>query len=439
MSQMATSDEQQQAYLPETAPESLLTTNRRLLVELQALSSRINAVNEIATAINRSLNLDEILALVGRQAKWLFDFDHCSIYLQDEEMDRFVVLFGQETAVESFNADSGYCVDAAMRTAQSQLVKEASRAEASLHSYVVIPLQSESIVLGTLNFASQQKEHYTQEDLRIAYLLALQLSGAIRNARRFAEMRRLYTELEQTYANLQRAESWREDLTNMVVHDLRGQLNTIMAGSEMVAVLMHEERDRRLQQKTITYIQQASTDMSHMIDSILSISQLEAGDLHPALQPTDLVALLAEKTTVYQSDAEKHGVLLRFSNPDTLPLVSIDTQLVGRLLDNLVSNAFKYTDAGGQVEIRTTVLSSAQLVQVEITDNGIGIPIAYQSQIFEKFAQVRDAEGRPLRQGTGLGLAFCRLVAQAHGGQIWVMSEEGKGSSFYFTLPVVSP
>ncbi len=176
--------------------EHLLLTARRLLAEAQALSIRIAAVNEVATAINRTLDLDQILRVVGKQAKWLLDFEHCSVCLQSTNTCK--TLFGRPITVDILALPDDGPINKAFKTRQPQLIQEAA-ANAVLSPYasqIIIPLESEGKVLGTINFATTTPRAYTQEDLRIGYLLALQLSSAIRNAERFKEINRLYSELD---------------------------------------------------------------------------------------------------------------------------------------------------------------------------------------------------------------------------------------------------
>lgn len=182
--------------LEEQDREQLLLTARRLLAEAQALSIRIAAVNEIATAINRTLDLDQILRVVGKQAKWLLDFEHCSVCLHSTNTCK--TLFGPHIAVDITVLPDDGPINKAFKTRQPQLIQEAG-ATAILFPYasqIIIPLESEGNVLGTINFATTIPRAYTQEDLRIGYLLALQLSSAIRNAERFKEINRLYAELD---------------------------------------------------------------------------------------------------------------------------------------------------------------------------------------------------------------------------------------------------
>ena len=183
--------------------EQLLQTAQSLLAQAQALSSRVATVNEIATAINRSLKVDEILRVVGKKAKWLLDFEHLSVYLCLNNEQRFVTLFG--TPVEfndAFSENSPF--SRALKTSQSQLFQGSVNSEeigsktgflSGFASGLIVPLQSDRIVIGTINFATTKTQAYTQEDVRIAYLLGLQVSAAIRNANCFEELNLLYDQL----------------------------------------------------------------------------------------------------------------------------------------------------------------------------------------------------------------------------------------------------
>ncbi len=178
--------------------DNLLLTARALLAEAQALSVRIAAVNEIATAINKSLNLDEILRVIGKQAKWLLDFEHLSVFLINNDSGRFIKLTGANVEFNQHDINPNSSFHKALTTGQSQLVKQAS-SEEFLNQYssqIILALESYKKILGVIIFASTKPQIYNQEDLRIGYLLALQLSSAIYNANSFEDLNSLNSALE---------------------------------------------------------------------------------------------------------------------------------------------------------------------------------------------------------------------------------------------------
>lgn len=186
--------------------EQLIETTRHLITEVQALSVRIAAVNEIANAINRSLNLNEILRIVGKQAKWLLDFKHCSVCLQNYDSSfRLIKLFGPEIEYNACDFLEEKPIGRALRTGQPQLNPQdyIKTFLAAYPSQIIIPLESENQILGSLNFATTLANAYTQEDLRIVHLLAVQVATAIRNAKRFEDMNRLLEEMNKLYSELE--------------------------------------------------------------------------------------------------------------------------------------------------------------------------------------------------------------------------------------------
>lgn len=176
--------------------EELLLTARSLLAEAQSFSTRMAAVNEIATAINRTLDIDLIFRVISKQAKWLLDFEHCSICLHS--INSCTTLFGKIIDLDITSLPENGPIKKVLKTGQPQLIHEgfATGVLSSYSSQIIIPLASEGKVLGTIIFATTKPHYYNQEDVRIGYLLALQVSSAIRNAERFQEINRLYSELD---------------------------------------------------------------------------------------------------------------------------------------------------------------------------------------------------------------------------------------------------
>jgi signal transduction histidine kinase len=148
------------------------------------------------------------------------------------------------------------------------------------------------------------------------------------------------------------------------------------------------------------------------------------------LSQASIGALVAEAVEEIHPTAEAKGQLLRMELPPRLPTLEIDVDMIRRVLINLLENAIKYTRSGDQITVRTSS-RDGELV-VSVADSGPGIPGEDLEKIFDKFTRVTK-DDRP--KGLGLGLAFCRLAVEAHGGEIWVESEEGKGSTFSFSLP----
>jgi signal transduction histidine kinase len=149
-------------------------------------------------------------------------------------------------------------------------------------------------------------------------------------------------------------------------------------------------------------------------------------------EPIRLDIIAAEMIEMQQVLTRDKRLALENGVPPGLPLVSVDVELLRRVLQNLIGNAIKFTPAGGQITLEAQVdTANAQQVMVSVKDNGPGILPDLQAHLFQKFVS-----GRVRGRGSGLGLAFCRLVVEAHGGRIWVDSAPGNGAAFHFTLPL---
>lgn len=242
-----------------------------------------------------------------------------------------------------------------------------------------------------------------------------------------SERKRIADELEQSYQKLQALERLRDNLTDMIVHDLRSPLTTIAGYIELV----RDVASRKFTPAELNFVEkaeQSSLSLQRMITSLLDVSRLENGQMPLQRQQHDLGAILrAAVDPVVPLLGNRRFVQ---SMPETPITVTCDAQLIQRVMENLLNNAVKFTPPEGEIRLQLT--PQAPGARVMLTDTGTGIPEQYHSTIFEKFAQV---DSRRFRHSTGLGLAFCRLAIEAHGGRIGVESQPGKGSTFWFELP----
>jgi signal transduction histidine kinase len=175
----------------------------------------------------------------------------------------------------------------------------------------------------------------------------------------------------------------------------------------------------------------STRQLSRMVESLLDIQRLEEGQAVLDRRPTSVHNLLASAAELVQPLASESQQRLRFSIAEDLPNVKIDPDMIQRVITNLMENAVKYTPKGGDITLGAVLDSS--LVRFSVADSGPGIPKHMQRQIFDKFSRVKHND---VPRGAGLGLAFCRLAVEAHGGSIWVESEPEQGSIFFFTLPM---
>jgi PAS domain S-box-containing protein len=229
-----------------------------------------------------------------------------------------------------------------------------------------------------------------------------------------------------------RLDNLRDDLTAMIYHDLRSPLANIISSLDVLATMLPAEGSEMMQ--SVLTISRRSTDrIQRLISSLLDVNRLESGQPVGERQAVSLNAIVEEAFEAVKPLAENRRQSLVNALPPRLPQVHVDMDMICRVVINLVENASKYTPQGGKIELGAR--PDGDWMQAWVQDNGPGIPLDDQERIFDKFTRLK---GKEAAKGFGVGLAFCRLAVEGHGGRIWVESDPGQGSRFVFTLPVVS-
>lgn len=227
-------------------------------------------------------------------------------------------------------------------------------------------------------------------------------------------------------------EQQQRDLTAMVYHDLRQPLNNIVASNHALARLLADQDSKKID-KILRLNALSVQQLKQMADSLLDIQQLEEGNSLIKRTPVVMDDLVQDTVTLVRSNADKKGILIEKNLQPKLHPIELDRYMIRRVMVNLLDNAIKYSP--NHTKVILTVTTNHDNLTVRVRDSGAGIPLEMQSRIFEKFQRI---QRRNAPQGVGLGLAFCQLVVEAHGGSIWVESDGKSGSTFVFTLPLES-
>ena len=246
------------------------------------------------------------------------------------------------------------------------------------------------------------------------------------------EIEDLARNFEKMGHSLKLLEDVRQDLTKMIIHDLKSPLSGIMGSLNYLESGMLGDLNGD-QTRMVSLARKASESMLSMIQNLLDVAKMEEGKLELHREKADIGALVSERLNQYAGIAVNEKKAITVTVEPDLPEISIDRPLIERVVNNLLSNAIHHTSSGGAIDIQ--VRRIPKFLEVEVADNGAGIPEGYKEKIFEKFVQVERRQAH-LRTGTGLGLTFCKMVIQTHGGTIRVESELNKGSAFFFTLPL---
>ena len=229
-----------------------------------------------------------------------------------------------------------------------------------------------------------------------------------------------------------RTEQLKTELVATASHDLKNPLSVILGYLDLIS-MTHDLSPQGTEY--MHRVHQAVSHMRELIDDLLDMARIESG-LTLRYNPVNLDTVLSQEAYTQSIRADQKRIRIDVDVPPDLPIIQADEQRLRQILSNLLSNALKYTPAGGEVSIRAERRGDS--VRLTIHDTGIGISPEDQAQIFARFYRVRSAETEGI-EGTGLGLAIVKNLVEAHGGQIGLESRLGEGSTFFFTLPISPP
>ncbi|MEQ8221902.1 MAG: hybrid sensor histidine kinase/response regulator [Candidatus Eremiobacterota bacterium] len=248
------------------------------------------------------------------------------------------------------------------------------------------------------------------------------------------ELIRMKSELEDRNKELNRLNEDKNRLLGMAAHDLRNPIGAIMSYSEFLL-----EEDKIKADETyadfIGTIRESSEFLLHMVNELLDISIIESGNLKLTLSDVDFISFVKRNITINSVLSEKKGINILFNHDSDIPHVKIDIHKMEQVFNNLISNAVKFSYPGSKIEI--LIRKHMEELVVSVKDEGKGIPEREFSRLFKPFSRT-SVQATGDEASTGLGLAIVKKIVEGHGGKIWVESIVDKGSTFYFSLPVMA-
>jgi len=441
--------ESQIALIENFADQAVIAIeNVRLFTEVQARTEELmrsveelRALGEVSQAINSTLDLQTLLSTIIEKAVQLSATDGGAIYVFDEERQEFQLraTHGTDEAMIAAIQEQGIRSDEriiARATAQrtsvqiTDLAKEPSSPivdivmGAGYQTILVVPLLRPGEIVGTLVVRRKTPGKFPKSTIELLETFADQSVLAIQNAR-------LFREIEEKSRELEVASKHKSQFLANMSHELRTPLNAILGYAELMLDSIYGEPSDKMR-VVLERLQRNGRHLLGLINDVLDLSKIEAGQLTLSLTDYSLGDMVhGVVSAVEPLAAEKRLAFTAQVAPD-LPTGRGDERRLSQVLLNLVGNAIKFTDKG-EVAVRASVMNGA--FTVAVCDTGPGIPAVDQVKIFEEFQQADNSITRR-KGGTGLGLSIAKRIIEMHGGRIWVESEPGKGSTFYFTLPV---
>ncbi|OGR83370.1 MAG: hypothetical protein A2901_02235 [Elusimicrobia bacterium RIFCSPLOWO2_01_FULL_54_10] len=404
--------------------------NRKRLTDLSALQE----INEsfYATPI-----LEFILAKIVRVVNKTFKCELCDFLLL-EPASAELMSFPASVSGASPSSDPNFLRDPKNVSSQvfadkkSRIVENVHEdfslsrlgLEHKIRSLLLVPLKVEQEVIGVLRLGSSEEGVFGEDHVRLAELIADRSAVIVHNAR-------LYEKIIAANRELERLNSVKTEFVSMVSHELRTPVTAIKGFVDVV--LSEDAGPINEQQKRFLNIAHNSIErLSLLILDLLDISRIESGQMKIILQPVSIEKVIQDAHVTYRSGIETKNISFELHMDKKIPMVVADESRVKQVIDNLISNATKFTPAGGTIKMSADDLGD--FVLVSVADSGVGIKKDDQEKIFSMFYQVDSSLTRKVG-GTGLGLAISKSIIEMHGGRIWVESEPGRGSTFRFLLP----
>ncbi len=407
--------------------------------ELQLSLEEVGALSEVSRAVSSSLNLQEVLNTVAAHAVNLSKSDGCGVFEFNPNRQAFDVVashnlsnaflgavhrttidLGKTTIGQS--AESGQPVQVPdMALAHAHPFHEFTL-EAGFRSFLTVPMTGDHMIRGIV-LLRRSPGQFDDRVINLLTALASQSKVAIENAR-------LFSEIDEKGRQIEAANRHKSEFLANMSHELRTPLNAIIGFSEVLldpSLKVSEEE----QSQFLTDVLSSGKHLLGLINEILDLAKIEAGKMELQIETALLQDVVEAVSNTMRSLAAKKSIDFRVESDERLSSFPMDGARIKQVLLNLVGNAIKFTPEGGRVWVRAGAKDG--MVRVEVGDTGPGIPAEDQERIFQEFQQAGSDAGKP--QGTGLGLALAKKFVEMHGGRIWLESEVGKGSRFFFTIP----
>ena len=421
--------------------------NLRLLAETERRAGQLETAAEIAREASGSLDVNFLINRAVNLIRDRFGYYHASIFLKEGNEAVVHASTGEagRQMVEnrhSLPLQEGTSIIGHVSVTGNSLVVNDVTADPTHRPHPLlpdtrgelgIPLKIGNRVIGALDVQSTEVNAFTDDDIAVLQTLVDQIAVGVDNARSFQVAQDAVEEMRE----IDRLKS--EFLANMS-HELRTPLNSIIGFSRVILKGI-DGPINDMQQQDLQAIHGSGQHLLDMINDILDLSKIEAGKMELSIEEVDLDDIINSVLSTAKGLVKEKPVRLINNAPDILPTVHADRTRVRQILLNLLQNATKFTEEGSiilNVDIYHDEKIGGQMAKVSVTDSGIGISDEDQKKLFMAFSQVDSSLTRKVG-GTGLGLSISRHLVEMQGGEINVFSEEGKGSSFYFTLPVATP
>lgn len=317
-----------------------------------------------------------------------------------------------------------------------KLIKEISQRKPEI---LTVLITGHGTIDSAIEAMKQGASDYITKPLNIDEMI-LRLKKVLEEKQRFLRMKDYIDQLERANKELKRIDQVKSEFVSIASHELRTPLASIKNAIQLILKGKTGEINET-QNKFLTMADRNINRLTNILNNLLDLSRIESGKINVKFQNLQLNNLIELTVISMRPQADEKSIIIELDIPQSLPSVYGDPEKIEQILINLLGNAIKFTPEGGKIQISAKPFyeegdpDHGKMISISVKDTGPGISKEHLGAIFEKFYQVEDSIHRSA-SGTGLGLAITKGLVEAHYGKIWVESEVGKGSTFFFTLPV---
>jgi signal transduction histidine kinase len=432
------SEEDQHLLLALAGQLAIIIENARLHRETQQRLDEVATLYSFAQKMSTSLDINEVLESSIASLKQVLHCRSANIWLADPANQTLKIHVGAGLQDKWKNAAKLQwgegIVGRVASTGQPLRVLDTHQVDfiffdPSVRSLLCVPLMVHERVIGALAVDQDVPHAFTLDDERLLTIAAAQAAVAIENARLYEDLKERALHLEKAYAELQEIDRLKDELVQNVSHELRTPLTFVKGYVEMLLNGDMGQINER-QRESLSIVADKTNTTARLVSDIIFLQQIE----HESLQLAELNLAQVVRRALQSNQAAAEGahIALECHVAPDLPPAHADRDRINQVLDNLISNAIKFSPQGGTITVQ--IEDAGAMLQISVSDTGIGISEDQVGRIFERFYQVDGSATRKFG-GAGLGLTIVKRIVEAHGGRIWVKSQTGQGSTFFFTLP----
>jgi signal transduction histidine kinase/CheY-like chemotaxis protein len=423
------------------------------MAQLTAQQSVVGLLGQLGGVFTSSLNLKENIDFMLQAISGMVQFDAASVFLLNEDRTELYAFatypFSEQVNnINKFRVGEGIVgwtvqtnemvnIPDAIEDPRFKIVDPA-RAPRSM---LLIPLSSPQRAIGAMTMARREVQHFTDVEAALVQVIVTQAAISIENAQLYTKMQGQMGQIADQNAELEDANTQVQEISRLkseflanMSHELRTPLNSILGFSEILKDNLAGTLSEEQRVECLEAIHASGEHLLQLINDVLDMSKIEAGRMDLILGEYVVDAAIREVVTVVKSLAGRKGIELSVTvQPEDL-VVYADKGKFKQVIYNLLSNAIKFTPDDGSIFVDAKIRGEADDLLVTVTDSGVGIPAEHIDKIWTEFYMIQGEH--QTQKGTGLGLALVRKLVELHGGKIEVFSQEGKGSTFTFTMPM---